>query len=164
MAEFLQRATPVFDEAVKQFRSFLKKQGVGDDIRWIWREDILTRRLLSWRRNWRLPIVIDFSMRNDESLVRRRYQTGVSRGIGLALCAYCVCSGTPCCYVDLPSDEQDAAARLIGPLTFKLNTSAQREAIAQRNSVWLMWSRVTSGNSKDRWLNEIPRRSDALGD
>ena len=43
-------AYPPFDETIEAFRQFLRKQGRSEEIRWLWREDICTRRAPGSRR------------------------------------------------------------------------------------------------------------------
>ena len=94
--------TPPFASAVDTFREFLRGQGVSDSIRWMWRDFIFTRRAPGSRKSWNRPIYLDAALTADVGDVERYYNLGVDRGLGLAVCVFCLADGAPCCYVYLP--------------------------------------------------------------
>ncbi len=157
-SEGIKEPTQEFDDTLNSFKGFLNNQGMNGDIRWIWREDVFTSRMLNSHKHSVLPIFINFFRPNDVVRVRVLYQQGVTRGFGLALRVFCLCDGMACCFIDLPESLDDAAARLIAVTTFKLPKPCF-EAIPVTNPFRLVWLRARSLKSTDPWISEIPRRS-----
>jgi hypothetical protein len=152
--------TPSFDEGISRFRAFLVGQGLGSPIRWIWRDDIITRRAPGSRNSWFRPVFVDFTRPNDNDAVRNRYEAGVTRGLGVEFHVFCVCAGTPCAFIYIPENAVDAEHRMIWCLKCSMPTPCL-EATAVTSPIRARWLRMTRGTSIDASILDIPRRSEA---
>ena len=108
--------SPPFDEAVESLRGFLRQQGHSDNVRWIWRESIIPQRLLGLQTLTSRRVFIDANRLASEQEIRKYYEIGVKRQLGLALRVCCLASNTPLCYVDIPEDETDAEYAMMSAL------------------------------------------------
>jgi len=151
---------PPFGEAVESFRRFLRDQGCSDKIRWLWREDICTRRAPGSRRTWNRSVFINLAGPSDKSLVERYYKYGVNHNLGIVLEVFCLAAGYSCCFVYVPEDETDAEHRMIGGL--KLNVPTQPVIARGVSNSW-SWAilRLLVGTPNNSWIQDLPRRSDA---
>lgn len=107
---------PPFVDALTSFKGFLRTQGVSDDIRWIWRNSVISRRCPGSRKSANRPIYIDSTHLAAESDIEAYYGIGVDRDLGIALSVFCVAEGLPYCYVYIPEDETDASYRMMSSL------------------------------------------------
>lgn len=114
--------SPPFDEAVSAFRNFLREQGQNDTVLWIWRNSIISRRGSGSRKNASRRIFIDRHALADDESIRKYYDAGVERGLGIALRVFCVAEGSPLCYIYLPEDETAAEYSMMSSLKCCLPT------------------------------------------
>ena len=133
---------PVFGEAVRQFGGFLESQGLSSDLLWVFREDVC-------RRRQHLFVKVPVPKENFGD-VERLYNLGVSRGLGVRLDVLCLLDSRPCCYVWLPSDEEDAAYAMLSGLKLSVPTEpviaqAVRNGLLWRAYKWLERSEVFAG-------------------
>ena len=152
---------PPFVEAVASFRRFLGDQGLSNAIRWLWREDICTRRAPGSRQTWNRSVYVNLSRTSDASLVERYYHYGVGRDLGLALEVFCVAAGHSCCFVYVPEDETDASYRMLAGLKLTVPTSPTMGRGIRNPLVWAVL-RFFIGRSDDYWIHDVPRRIDAV--
>lgn len=151
---------PPFGEAVESFRRFLRNQGCNDTIRWLWREDICTRRAPGSRRSWNRTVYVNLTGPSQTSLVERYYDYGVRRNLGIALEVFCIAAGNPCCIVYVPEDETDASYRMLSGL--KLSVPTQPVLARGVTHPWLWASlRLLIGTPNNAWIQDVPRRMDA---
>lgn len=152
--------TPPFDSAVDTFRSFLRGEGVSDSIRWIWRDFIYTRRAPGSRKSWTRPIYLDGKQSAEIEDVERYYNRGIDRGLGIALCVFCIADGTPCCYVYVPEDEADASYRMMTSLKCQLPTPAPTARVVA-NPLHRAMLRLFLRPSCNSWIKNVPSLVDA---
>ncbi len=150
---------PPFDEAVQSFRRFLKDQGVGDDIHWIWREGVCSRRAPGSRRSWDRAVYANLAG-SDSSLVERYYDHGVRRNLGVVLEVFCVADGRPCCFVFIPEDETEASNLMVAGLKLSVPTSPIPAKPITNSLLWAML-RLFVGMPSNDWINGVPLRSNA---
>ena len=151
---------PPFASAIDTFLGFLRGQGVSDSIRWIWRDFIYTRRAPGSRRSWTRPIYVDGNESAELADVERYYNRGVDRGMGIALCVFCIADDMPCCYVYIPEDETDASYRMMTSLKCQLPTpppSARLVCNPLRRAVLRVFTRP----SPSPWINDVPTLAEA---
>jgi hypothetical protein len=152
---------PPFASAVDTFRQFLRSQVNSDVIRWIWREDVLTRRAPGSQSSWTRPIYVEPAAASNESLVEQYYHIGVQRGFGVALCVLCIAAGQACCYIYIPDDEKDAEYRLMtGSVKFQIPSPPPTATIAG-SPVWRFFLRRCIGTPDNNWINDVPSRISA---
>ncbi len=90
---------PAFAEALRQFQEFLSRQGVSENILWIFREDIAEN---GKRKYLRIP------SQEQRSFVERLYAAGCKRQLGVCFSVYCFLDKRPCCYLYVPANKTDA--------------------------------------------------------
>jgi hypothetical protein len=151
---------PRFGEAIESFRRFLRDQDCSDKIRWLWREDIRTRRAPGLQRSWHRPVYVNLVDPSETSLVERYYNYGVSRNLGIVLEVFCIAAGHSCCFVYVPEDETDASYHMLSGL--KLTIPAQ-PTVARGVTNRLLWAalRLFIGTSHNVWIRDVPNRIDA---
>jgi hypothetical protein len=117
---------PAFDEAVRQLHAFLRAQGESRDPIWLTRDDIV---IVGRTCVVRIP---DESIALDQA--RKRYEEGVSRGLGVMMLAFSTVGTQLGCEVWFPIDRGKAERQLM-PANLKLsirerlyNMSAVRSA------------------------------------
>jgi hypothetical protein len=115
-------SSPPFDEAVSVLRNFLRQQGQRDTILWIWRNSIISRRGSGSRKIANRRIFIDRNALADDESIRKYYDAGVERGLGIALRVFCVADGKPLCYIYLPEDEIAAQYSMMSSLKCSIPT------------------------------------------
>jgi hypothetical protein len=152
---------PLFASAVETLRQFLRAQANTNSIRWIWREDVFTRRAPGSCRSWVRPIYVNITAKSDERLVGGYYQHGVDKGLGVALCVLCIVAGHACCYIYIPENQTDAEYRMMsGLLKCQIPSPPPIAAIA-RNPLWRFFYRFLIGVPNNAWINDVPSRIDA---
>ena len=114
--------SPPFDEAVSVFRNFLRQQEVSDDVHWLWRNAIISRRGSGSRKIANRKIFIDRNALADENSIRNYYNAGIKRGLGIALRVFCLADGVPLCYIYLPEDETAAEYAMMSSLKCSIPT------------------------------------------
>jgi hypothetical protein len=119
-------ASPPFDEAIETFSGFLRSRGVSDSLQWLWRDAIISRRGSGSQRSANRPIYLDASRLAAESEIRKYYDVGVTRNLGIALSVFCIADGLPYCYVDLPENQTDAECKMMGWLNARYLTPRLR--------------------------------------
>jgi hypothetical protein len=148
---------PPFNEAVESFRGFLKNQGLPDSIRWVWREDICTRRAPGSRRSWNRWVFVNLAGDFEASLAEAYYNFGSRQNNGLALEVFCVAAGNPCCYIYMPDDETDASYRMLAGLHLKV---PEKPIVAIAVTRPLLWKslQLFIGTPNNAWINDVPRK------
>lgn len=102
-----------FPEALEAFKTFLRSQGYSDEVRWIWRDTIISSRGSGTHSSANRPIYLDLSRLGKQADIKANYDAAIARGFGLALSVFCVADGLPYCYVDIPEDAIDAEQRMM---------------------------------------------------
>lgn len=96
---------PAFEQAVEEFRSFLKSEDLPEEIAWVNPDDAV---LINKRIVIRMP---------DANIARSRalsdYLRGCRRGLGVELGVLCQINVSVCCFVYMPQDEDEAARHLM---------------------------------------------------
>ncbi len=152
--------SPPFPSAVETFRSFLRGEGISDSIRWIWRDSIYTRRAPGSQRSWTRPIYLDERLTANLDDVERYYELGLDRGLGIALCVFCIAEDEPCCYIYIPSGETDASYRMMTSLKCQIPTSPPT-ALVVRHPVHRAILRWLVGVPDNSWINDVPTHAEA---
>lgn len=114
--------SPPFDEAVSTLRNFLRQQGVSDNVHWLWRDAIISRRGSGSRKSANRRIFIDRNALADDDSIRKYYNAGVERGLGIALRVFCVAGGAPLCYIYIPEDKTAAEYAMMSSLKCSVPT------------------------------------------
>lgn len=143
---------PLFEDAARQFREFLEREGFVGDLLWIFREDVAVDR--EGRVSVRLPLPSE-----NPDRARAEYERGRQGGIGVHLSVFCSLESKPCCFVWVPQTERDAESAMVSGLKLSAPKSprtarAFKESLANRVLTWL-----GSDPQGDPWLEELPRRS-----
>jgi len=142
---------PVFGEAVRQFGGFLAGQGRSSDLLWVFREDVC------WR-NQQLLVKIpapEENARHVESL----YNLGVNRGLGVRLDVLCLLGSHPCCYVWLPSDEEDASYAMLSGLKLSVPTEPMVAQAVESALLWRVYKRLERGEAFKGIVEQVPLRA-----
>lgn len=114
--------TPPFDEAVATLRNFLRQQGVSNEVRWLWRDAIISRRGSGSRKRANRRIFIDRSALADDRSIRKYYDLGVERGLGIAMRVFCVAETVALCYIYIPEDKTAAEYAMMSSLKCNIPT------------------------------------------
>lgn len=150
--------SPPFDEAVATFRNFLRQQDTSDDVHWIWRDAIISRRGSGSRKIANRKILIDRSALADDHSIRKYYATGVKRGLGIALCVFCMAEGAPLCYIYIPEDKTAAEYAMMSSLKCSIPTPCPVATFVNTRFVAAIL-RLFVRTSKSAWIvNEVPLR------
>ncbi len=150
---------PPFGEAIESFRRFLRDQGYSDRLRWLWREDICTRRAPGSQRSWNRRVYVNLVGPSETSLVERYYNYGVGRNLGIALEVFCIAAGHSCCFVYVPEDETDATYRMLSGLKLTIPT---QPAVARGVTNPLLWTalRLFISTRHNVRIRDAPSRID----
>lgn len=151
---------PPFASAVESFSAFLRHENASDSIRWIWRDFIYTRRAPGSRRSWTRTIYIDGKRSADLADVERYYNRGIDRGMGIALCVFCLTDGIPCCYIYVPKDETDASCRMMTSLKCQLPIPPPTAKLV-RNPFLRSALRLFLRPSAISWIGDVPTIAEA---
>ena len=155
---------PHYQIAIDQFRRFLSSQGLQTDFRWVWRDDIRSRRRPGSPKTASRPIYVrlDVIKRTDkDTFAEARYNAGLRRGFGIRIEVAFVAQGVPCCYIYLPADAEDASYRMTCGLCMSVPTPAPEAKVVKNKLIWNTLS-LYVGQPEDGWLKYIPRREDAI--
>ena len=89
-----------FAESKKIFQEFLSEQQVSSDLVWLFQEDALLRKK---------EVLIKISgIDQNERLAEKLYEIGRKRSLGVCFHAFALLDSRPCCYIQLPSDYDEA--------------------------------------------------------
>ena len=95
-----------FQEAVAQFRQFVAANGYPQDVVWVTPDDVI---LSGGAQVYvRVP-----TLRGNEKSARQRFETGMSRKVGVLFAILCEVEGATCSYVWVPKDESEAQEGLM---------------------------------------------------
>ena len=156
----LMQPSPPFNDAVSTLRDFLRSQDVSDNLRWIWRDSIISRRGIGSRYLATRPIYIDQSLLAAESDIRDYYQTGVDRDLGIRLAVFCIADGHPYCYIELPEDEAHASNMMISSLKCSLPDPPPVATIV-RSAFFAKCMRLFMRMPQSSWANQVPLKPSA---
>ena len=150
--------SPPFDEAVSVFRNFLRQQGQSDTVLWIWRNSIISRRGSGSRKSANRRIFIDRHALADDDSIRKYYDAGVERGLGIALRVFCVADGNPLCYIYLPEDETAAEYSMMSSLKCSLPTPCPTATFVNYQFLAALL-RLVIRTPRSAWIkNDVPLR------
>ena len=142
---------PVFGEAVEQFGGFLASQGLSPDLLWVFREDVC------WRKQ-RLFVKVPVSEENAGN-VERLYNLGVNHGLGVRLDVLCLLGSRPCCYVWLPSDEEDASYAMLSGLKLSAPTEPVIAQAVRSGLLWRAYKWLEGGEAFKGIVEQVPQRA-----
>jgi hypothetical protein len=142
---------PVFGEAARQFGGFLVSQRLSPDLLWVFREDVCGR-------NQQLPVKIPTPEENAGH-VESLYNLGVSRGLGARLDVLCLLGSRPCCYVWLPSDEEDASYAMLSGLKFSVPTEPMVAQAVESSLPWRVYKWLERGEAFKGIVEQVPPRA-----
>ena len=145
--------SPPFDDAVSTFRDFLRSQNVSDNLRWIWRNSIISRRGVGSRYLATRPIYIDNTQLAAEPDIRRYYQTGVYRNLGIRLAVFCIADDDPYCYIELPRDETDAEYMMMSSLKCSIPNPLPIATVV-RSAFFARFMRLFIRMPQSSWANQ----------
>lgn len=141
---------PVFGEAVRRFGGFLVSRGLSPDLLWVFREDV-------YLRHQRLLVKVPLPERNIGD-VKRLYALGVNRGLGVRLDVLCLLGVRPCCYVWLPSDEEDASYAMLSGLKLSVPTEPAVAHAVRSRLLWHTYKWLERGEGFKGVVEQVPRR------
>ena len=95
-----------FEESKKIFQEFLSEQQISSDLLWIFQEDALLRK--------DVVLVKTPNPDENENLAEKLYEIGRDRNLGIWFHAFALLDSRPCCYIQLPYDQDEAERLLIG--------------------------------------------------
>ena len=150
--------SPPFDEAVSVFRSFLRQQGQSDTVLWIWRNSIISRRGSGSHKIANRRIFIDRHALADDESIRKYYDGGVKRGLGIALRVFCVADGNPLCYIYLPEDETAAEYSMMSSLKCSVPTPCPTATFINYQFLAVLLRFVIRAPQSAWGTNEVPLR------
>ncbi len=154
--------SPPYDEAVSILRNFLRQQGVSDNVHWLWREAIISRRSSGSRESAHRMIFIDRHRLADAESIRKYYDMGVQLALGIALRVFCLADGVPLCYVYVPEDETAAEYAMMSGLKCSIPTPCPVATVVNVRFVASML-RLIIRIPKSAWITkEVPVRPDRL--
>ncbi|MDQ3816427.1 MAG: hypothetical protein M3362_01900 [Acidobacteriota bacterium] len=142
---------PAFGEAVQQFGGFLLIQGLSSGLLWVFREDVC------WRKQ-RLLVKVpvpEENARYAESL----YNAGVNRGLGVRLDVLCLLGSRPCCYIWVPSDEEDASYAMLSGLKLSVPTEPVMARAVSNGSLWRAYKWLEGREAFTGIVEQVPRRA-----
>lgn len=120
-----------FAESKKIFQEFLSEQKISPDLLWVFREDVLLKK--------DAVLVKVFNSDKNEDLAEELYEIGRERNLGICFHAFALLDSRLCCYIQLPSDQDEAERLLIGNSYLKCSIrNPLMKAKPFTNSV--MWS------------------------
>lgn len=96
----------LFAESKEIFQEFLSEQKISPDLLWVFQEDVLLRK--------DAVLVKVFNPNKNEDLAEELYEIGRKRNLGICFHAFALLDSRPCCYIQLPSDQDEAERLLIG--------------------------------------------------
>jgi hypothetical protein len=148
--------SPPFDEAVSVLRNFLKQQGVSDNVHWLWRDAIISRRSPGSQKSANRRIFVDWHGLADDESIRKYYDVGVERRLGIALRVFCLAGDVPLCFIYVPEDETAAEYAMMSALKCSIPIPCPQATIVKH---WLMAAvmRMFIRVPKTAWItNEVP--------
>lgn len=95
-----------FEDSKRIFQEFLNEQQISADMLWLFQEDVLLR------KDTLLVKASNFD--KNENLAKELYEIGRKRNLGICFHAFALLDSRPCCYIELPSDQDEAERLLIG--------------------------------------------------
>ncbi|MEZ6130055.1 MAG: hypothetical protein R3C59_15330 [Planctomycetaceae bacterium] len=150
--------SPPFDEAVSVLRNFLRQQGHNDNVHWIWRYSIISRRGSGSHKSANRRIFIDRHALADDDSIRKYYDTGVERGFGIALRVFCLADGCPLCYIYIPEDKTAAEYAMMSSLKCSIPTPCPAATFVNYRFVAAIL-RLFIKTPTTAWItNEVPLR------
>ncbi len=87
-----------FEEAVSRFEEFLRKNGYSPTLMWVEPADLV----LPGRRA--IYVRVPVPSRNLEQ-ARKRFVSGMTKGLGITFGTICDLPNATCCYVWVPKDQ-----------------------------------------------------------
>ena len=107
-----------FEDAKESFRAFLADNGMRGPILWVFREDVFSRNINLYPREFWLKLPIP---RANEEFAKSQFEVGKSRGFGMGLIAFARCDEGLCCSLVVPTDDEDAQYMMLGPEHLKMS-------------------------------------------
>lgn len=139
---------PDFQDAENQLKEFLISQNFSDDILWVLREDVASRKGCIYVK---LPLSDE-----NSSVTESIYERGRQRNLGIRIEVLCVLDGKPCCYVWVPKNESDAEENGMLMSKFILSIPANlRRSQSVRNP--LLWQLYKLLEDEPEWLSHVDR-------
>ncbi|QDU83513.1 hypothetical protein Pla163_06120 [Planctomycetes bacterium Pla163] len=129
-----------FDDAVREFRAFLRGQGHFGPVVWLFADDVSSRGVSTWVR-WPLPAT-------NSDRVATLYSMAHS-GEGVRMEGWCRVGSKVCATVSLPRHDDAATGRLCSGLMLSVGTPLR---LAQPVRSRLRWAWL-------RWRNGVPSRT-----
>ena len=139
-----------FEEAGKEFKTFLATNRMDTRILWVFKEDIYSRKTDTFRTDFWLKLPLP--NRNSE-LAKFHFEIGKQRGFGLGLTAFASCEEGLCCSFVVPADTEDGQYMLMNPEHLKYSFISRDMPVAKvvhSNLLWRLFSLLpflfSSGN------------------
>jgi len=95
-----------FEDSKKIFQEFLGEQQISSDLLWVFQEDVLLKKDVT--------LVKASDLERNENLAKELYEIGRKRNLGVCFHTFALLDSRPCCYIQLPSDQNEAERLLIG--------------------------------------------------
>ena len=128
----------LFQQAIDEFREFLRSQGHSDPLHWIAPGDVAF---------WGRQLLIRPGS-GAEAHARRAFDWAQERGFGASIEAIAKLDQRICCFVFAPDDAEEAASCFVAPpLTMKVRKDLRP---ARQPSRLLWWAATTLRSSRAR--------------
>jgi hypothetical protein len=122
-----------FDDALQRFQAFLGQNGRPTSVIWLTADDVVVS------DNFVVYVRMTPS-RASEDEARRKFETGMHRGMGVALEGLFELGDAMCAQVWLPHDQTNAEYALLGPGMVKLQIPVGDFKLSGKAvSCWLRW-------------------------
>jgi hypothetical protein len=95
-------------------------------------------------------LIRPFNAATNEDLAKERYNIGLRRNLGICLLAFALLDSRPCCYIELPVDQDEAESMMFSETSLKCSI---RDPLRMADSVSnaLVWRllKMSYGNFKE---------------
>jgi ferredoxin len=147
-----------FEEALFNFREVLNYHGEVQQLVWVFRDDLMTKRGIHVpSKVWiKLPVPAQNAERAKKSFERAR-----KHGFGVALTAFACCEDGLCCYVQEPIDAEEAEHYLMSPNWVKYSVVTDLPTIMPVRSVskWKVFELLKFRYRHGNYLNDLRWRT-----
>jgi len=141
---------PDFDTAMHRFKVFLLEHNLSDNLSWIWREDVMF---------WRRQLYVKVPLRpEDQTSVKKIYEAGRDRGIGVCLAAFCSAERILCCHVWFAHDAEDGLRHMCSGLKLSIPTPLRMAKPVRNRFLWSAMNRLGARKKSITWEGWLVNR------
>ena len=121
---------PAFEDAIAQFRSFLRQQGWPGSLAWVGRSAVVL---------WKDRLVVAPGLLSAERRAQCAYQLGCRKKLGVLLAGMSFDSELSYCYVWSPNSEVEAQHRLM-PDGLKMSVASSPAPVIRSSGLRFRWA------------------------